>query len=140
MYKFSFAVCHKRDSKSLFCFVGIRNTTQGFRNLSSTVKESEIQYLKSGIHGMDSRIQDCVGFPSACQRRWVPFHRLKLGVTAIDFFLFCSQSMQQRSLQEWREVSRSCRRQLLMQMCSRISRRYLRGRSVKIYRVELIRV
>ena len=33
------------------------------RNPSSTDKESEIQYLESGIHGVESRIQSCLGFP-----------------------------------------------------------------------------
>ena len=34
----------------------------GIRILSSTDKESEIQYLESGIHGVESRIQDCLRF------------------------------------------------------------------------------
>ncbi|CAH3018662.1 unnamed protein product, partial [Porites evermanni] len=34
----------------------------GIRNPSSTDEESEIQYLESGIHGVESRIQDCLGF------------------------------------------------------------------------------
>ena len=34
----------------------------GIQNPSSTDKESKIQYLESGIHGMESRIQDCLGF------------------------------------------------------------------------------
>ena len=50
---------------------GIRNTAQGFRisltigiwNPSSAEKESGIQYLESGIPGVESRIQNCVGFP-----------------------------------------------------------------------------
>ncbi|CAH3120643.1 unnamed protein product [Porites lobata] len=49
---------------------GIRNTFQGNRNPSSTDEESGIQYLDcriqhltSGIHSVDSRIQDCLGFP-----------------------------------------------------------------------------
>ena len=45
----------------------VQNTAQGIRiphnwNLSSTDKESRIQYLGSGIHGVESRIQDCLGF------------------------------------------------------------------------------
>ena len=32
--------------------------TIGIRNSSSTDKESEICYLESGIHGVESRIQD----------------------------------------------------------------------------------
>ena len=35
----------------------------GIWNVSSTDKESGIQYLESGIHGVESRIQDCLGFP-----------------------------------------------------------------------------
>ena len=34
----------------------------GIRNPSSTNKESKIQYQESGIHGVESRIQDCLGF------------------------------------------------------------------------------
>ena len=45
---------------------GIRDIAQGIqigiRNPSSTDEESEIQYLESGIHGVESRIQDCLGF------------------------------------------------------------------------------
>ena len=34
-----------------------------FWNPESTVLESGIQYPGSGIHSMESRIQDCPGFP-----------------------------------------------------------------------------
>ena len=37
--------------------------TIGIRNPSFTEKESGIQFLESGIHGVESRIQDCPGFP-----------------------------------------------------------------------------
>ena len=40
----------------------IRDTAQGIRNPSSTDKESRIQYLKSGIHGVETRVQDRLGF------------------------------------------------------------------------------
>ena len=51
---------------------GKRNTAQGIRNplmiaiagihsTTSTDKESGIQYLESGIHGVESRIPDCLG-------------------------------------------------------------------------------
>ena len=36
--------------------------TTGIRNPSSTDNYSGIQYLKSGIHHVESRIQDCLGF------------------------------------------------------------------------------
>ena len=51
---------------------GIRNTAQGIRishlrigirDPSSFDKESGIQYLESRIPGVESRIQDCLGFP-----------------------------------------------------------------------------
>ena len=50
----------------------IWNTAQGIRNptndwnleSSSTDKESGIQYLEFLFHAMESRIQDCLGFPS----------------------------------------------------------------------------
>ena len=35
----------------------------GVRNPSSTDKESRIQHLESAIHSMESRVQDCLGFP-----------------------------------------------------------------------------
>ena len=37
--------------------------SSSFWNLESTVLESGIQYQESGIHSMESRIQDCPGFP-----------------------------------------------------------------------------
>ena len=43
--------------------LGIRNVAQEIRNPSSTNKESEIYCLESGIHSMESRIQDCLAFP-----------------------------------------------------------------------------
>jgi len=42
--------------------IGIRNT------FSSTNKEPGIQFLESGIHDDESRIQDCLGFP--CMERY----------------------------------------------------------------------
>ena len=51
---------------------GKRNTAQGIRNPlmiaignplpTSTDKESGIQFLESGIQGVESRISDCLGF------------------------------------------------------------------------------
>ena len=46
---------------------GTRNTAQGIwnsptigiQNQSSTIKESEMQYMESGNHGVESRNQDC---------------------------------------------------------------------------------
>ena len=48
-------------------------------NPSSTDKESEIQYLKSRIHDMESRIQDCLAFPYMrfCQMTMVLCNRYK---------------------------------------------------------------
>ena len=37
--------------------------TIGIQNPSSTDKDSRIQYLESGIQDVESRIQDCLGFP-----------------------------------------------------------------------------
>ena len=45
---------------------GIRNVAQGIRNPSSTDKEFGIQWLESGIHGVEFRIQHCLG--GACLR------------------------------------------------------------------------
>ena len=41
---------------------GILSTIE-IRNPSPTEKESRIEYLESGIHGVESRIQTCLGFP-----------------------------------------------------------------------------
>ena len=47
--------------------------SSSFWNPESTVLESGIQYPESGIHSMESRIQDCLGFPymgrQNCSRR-----------------------------------------------------------------------
>ena len=46
---------------------GIWNTAQGIRNLKAIFGirklSSRSQYLESGLHGVESRIQDCLGFP-----------------------------------------------------------------------------
>ena len=34
----------------------------GIHNPSSTDKKYGIQYLESGIHGVESKIQDCLGY------------------------------------------------------------------------------
>ena len=61
--------CLWNPESGIFClwksrFLGflIRDTAQGIRNPSSTDKESRIQYLKSGIHGVETRVQDRLGF------------------------------------------------------------------------------
>ena len=50
----------------------------GIRNPRSSDKESGIQYLKSRIHGVESRIQDFLGFPFIGRKIFVacllPFH------------------------------------------------------------------
>ena len=43
---------------------------QGIRNPSSTDKNSGIQYLESRIHGVESRIQECLGFPYIGRNDW----------------------------------------------------------------------
>ena len=48
--------------------IGIRNPGTfccgiGIRIPSSTDKDSRIQYLGSGTYSVESRIQDCLGFP-----------------------------------------------------------------------------
>ena len=97
--------CGIRNSGK-FCFnvesrilvFGIQNISQGIwdhtkrriQNPGSTHKESWIQYLESGIHGVESRIQYCVGF--RCMRQvlhWVPLKRGTyvpcLNVKTVDF-------------------------------------------------------
>ena len=50
----------------------------GIRNPRSSDKESGIQYLESRIHGVESRIQDFLGFPFIGRKIFVacllPFH------------------------------------------------------------------
>ena len=74
----TFCLWNPESRKFLFVESGIlgfgkRNTAQGIRNplmiaiagihsTTSTDKESGIQYLESGIHGVESRIPDCLGF------------------------------------------------------------------------------
>ena len=47
---------------------GIRNTAQGIRNPTKDWNpiqgSSGIKCLESGIHGLESRLQDCFGFPN----------------------------------------------------------------------------
>ena len=73
-----FCLWNPESRKLLFVEWGIlgfgkRNTAQGIRNqimiaiagihsTTSNDKESGIQYLESGIHGVESRIPDCLGF------------------------------------------------------------------------------
>ena len=66
---FSFERCGIRNPKSGILGFGIHAPqririlqTIGIPNPSSTDKESRIQYLESGIHGVEFRIQDCLGF------------------------------------------------------------------------------
>ena len=42
---------------------GKKMESSSFWNPESTVLETGIQYPESGIHSMESRIQDCPGFP-----------------------------------------------------------------------------
>ena len=48
--------------------------TIDFRDPSSTDKESEIQYLESGIHGVESSPQSRIENPSLS---WIPLHGAK---------------------------------------------------------------
>ena len=47
-------------AKSRILGFGIWNTAQG---IQVPLTKTGIQYLESGIHGMESRIQDCLGSP-----------------------------------------------------------------------------
>ena len=49
--------------------------SSSFWNPESTVLESGIQYPESGIHSMESRIQDCPGFPYMGRYVNVPLNR-----------------------------------------------------------------
>ena len=60
-----------KGKKSGILKFGIRNTAQEIRNLTNDwnpefkfpLTKTGIQYMESGIHGVESRIQDCLGFP-----------------------------------------------------------------------------
>ena len=57
--------------------------SSSFWNPESTVLESGIQYPESGIHSMESRIQDCPGFPymgaiSPCYNVKKDFYNFKM--------------------------------------------------------------
>ena len=72
-------------------FYGIRNTawgipTLGIRNPSSTSQESGIQYLESGIHGMESRIQNGLLSPyveRSVSKMWISWIFIRKGVGLI---------------------------------------------------------
>ena len=53
---------------------GIRNVAQGIRNPSSTDKEFGIQWLESGIHGVEFRIQHCLGQAGLRLPLLIPLH------------------------------------------------------------------
>ena len=71
----SFLLPHVRESRfwnpGNFCLwnpesrvFGIRNPTNDWNPESKVLlKNTGIQYLESGIHSMESRIQECLGFP-----------------------------------------------------------------------------
>ena len=44
-------------------FFSFKKWAPGNEVAGSTDKESAIQYQESGIHSVESRIQDCLGFP-----------------------------------------------------------------------------
>ena len=68
------------NSESKFYRQKIRNPVPGTRNPYKDLNpestfhwqtQTEIQYLESGIHCVESRIQDCIGFPYMGQSRFV---------------------------------------------------------------------
>ena len=53
----------RKQSAKKIIKTGKKMESTSFWNPESTVLESGIQYSGSGIHSMESRIQDCPGFP-----------------------------------------------------------------------------
>ena len=57
-----------RESRALESVIQLKQSgiplTIGIHEISSTDKKSGYQYLKSGIHGVDSGFQDCHGLTS----------------------------------------------------------------------------
>ena len=72
VFQYSKIRTRKRSAKKSIK-TGKKMESSSFWNPESTVLESGIQYPESGIHSMESRIQDCLGFPymgrQNCSRR-----------------------------------------------------------------------
>ena len=62
VFQYSKIRTRKRSAKKSIK-TGKKMESSTFWNPESTVLESGIQYPESGIHSMESRIQDCPGFP-----------------------------------------------------------------------------
>ena len=62
VFQYSKIRTRKRSAKKSIK-TGKKMESSSFWNPESTVLESGIQYTESGIHSMESRIQDCPGFP-----------------------------------------------------------------------------
>ena len=62
VFQYSKIRTRKRSAKKSIK-TGKKMESSSFWNPESTVLESGIQYPESGIHRMESRIQDCPGFP-----------------------------------------------------------------------------
>ena len=62
VFQYSKIRTRKRSAKKSLK-TGKKMESSSFWNPESTVLESGIQYPESGIHSMESRIQDCPGFP-----------------------------------------------------------------------------
>ena len=62
VFQYSKIRTRKRSAKKSIK-TGKKMESSSFWNPESTVLESGIQYPESGIHSMESRIQDCPGFP-----------------------------------------------------------------------------
>ena len=62
VFQYSKIRTRKRSAKKSIK-TGKKMESSSFWNPESTVLESGIRYPESGIHSMESRIQDCPGFP-----------------------------------------------------------------------------
>ena len=62
VFQYSKIRTRKRSAKKSIK-TGKKVESSSFWNPESTVLESGIQYPESGIYSMESRIQDCPGFP-----------------------------------------------------------------------------
>ena len=62
---------------------GKKMESTSFWNPESTVLESGIQYPGSGIHSMESRIQDCPGFPYM-GREVLPFNHCLFTMVSLN--------------------------------------------------------
>ena len=71
---------------------GIRNTTSKLESrIQVLLTKTGIEYLESGIHSVESTIQDCLGFPQAAPvNPWISHIQVKNEVDCVVWGMLCS--------------------------------------------------